>query len=161
MGVVTKYGSGYQNPAAVAAVDAVFAEGRAKTIVSRLSIANGDSATSKFYVGRVPSNAVILTASKITHEACAGVTDFDVGLFKDGAVAVASSDDLLADGLDISSAGTKNVLAAVATADLGKRVWELLGLAADPGVTYDIIATLKADSSAAKVAVFEILYVLP
>ena len=88
-----------------------------------------------------------LSQSTIYHEAITTLADYDVGLYKDGA---AASLDLLANGLDLSSAGTKAMNAAVATADLGKRLWELLGLTLDPGVWYDVVGTMNAASTAAE-----------
>lgn len=155
MGVVTKYGSGYKDPAAILNTPAVLAEGTPRAITSVVAIANGNSATSQVFLGRVPSNAIILPQSLLTHTAITGLTDLDVGLYRNGSVVDA---DVLADGLDVHLAGTKSPIASVGTADLGKRVWELAGLTSDPGGMYDVVATLKADAGADGTLVLSLIY---
>ncbi|MBN9000358.1 MAG: hypothetical protein J0H54_13515, partial [Rhizobiales bacterium] len=143
MAVVTKYGNGYPAPGALVAVDALDAEASVKCIYSKISIANGDSANSKLYLGRVPSNARILPSSTLYHEGVTSVNDFDVGFDNDA--------DALVDGADISTAGTKSLVSAIATGNLGKRAWEMAGLASDPGGRLDVFATMKVAATAAKV----------
>lgn len=109
------------------------------------TIANGDSIASVIYFGQVPSSARILPASILYHEAITGVSDFDIGL-KYGDTVDA---DVLADGVTIASAGTKSVMTSVSAANRGKYVWQLLGLASDPGGLVDVIGTLNAAASAA------------
>lgn len=153
MGVVTKYGTAAKDPSSLVNVDAIYVQGTPRAIVSKIDIANGDSSTSVFYVGKIPSNAIIDFASYFDHEAVTGVSDFDVGFINDP--------DALIDGADISSAGQKvfGTVATVATANRHKRAWELAALSSDPGGMLDIIATLKANASAAKSVLFMIRYV--
>jgi len=157
MAVVTKYGRSYKDPTAINNPDAVLAEGRMRCIQSgAVSIANGDSIASIIYLGKIASNAVPLCGlSTLKHGAVTSVNDFDIGLYKDGAVV---SVNLFADALDISSAGAKDPLANVAVANWGKRVWELLGLATDPGCEYDIVATLNVAATATASIALELIY---
>ncbi len=142
MGVVTKYAKSYKDPSSIALPEPVFAEGMTRCIsTGPFAVANGDSISSKHYLGKIPSNAVpVIGGSTLFHGANTSVNDYDIGVELNGTVIDA---DLFADGIDISSAGTKSVFASIAAADVGKRVWELLGLAVDPGVEYDIVGTMK------------------
>lgn len=152
MAVVTKYGNGFKDPASLNLVEPVYAEGRVRAIGgSNIAVANGDSANSLHYYGKIASNAIILPNSTLYHEALTGLSDYDLGLYKDGSAAATGSEDILADGLDLTSAGSKSAVAAIATANYHKRLWELLGLASDPGVEYDVVGTMKAAASAAGV----------
>lgn len=150
MAVVTKYGSGARDPAAVLQTDATYAEAKVFHVNSKIDITNGDSIASKFFVGRVPTNAILSPLSRMDYEAVAGVTTMDVGFA--GAVAA------LVAAKDVSSAGNASAVSAVAVANLNKRVWELAGLAADPGGMLDIFATLNAAATATKSIVFSFLY---
>lgn len=140
MSIVTKYGDGYPAPGGLS-VDAVNAEGSVRCCYSKISVANGDSATSKLYLGRVPSNARILPNSTLYNSAITGLTTLDVGFT--GAVAA-----LLAAG-DVSTAGSKSLVAAIAAGNLGRRAWQQAGLASDPGGLLDIFATMNAGATAA------------
>jgi hypothetical protein len=150
MGVVTKYGTGYKDPAASKMVEAVYAEGSERSINSQIAIANGDSATSVYYVGRLPSSAIIDPRSMGYHAAIAGVTDFSLG-FAGAVKALMSS-------VDTHSGGAISATSGVANADLNKRAWQLAGLSSDPGGMLDIFATLGANASGAGVVTFKIGY---
>lgn len=159
MAVVTKYGTGYKDPSSLTAVNALFAEASVKVIVSQIAITNGDSINSLFYIGSVPSSAIIDPGAVYDYEAVAGVTDFDVGFYRPLGGAVIDADALV-DVDDISSAGTQTFKGhgTITTANGHKRAWELAGLSADPGGMLDIVATLKAASTATKVVNFRIPY---
>lgn len=147
MGIVTKYSRAVKDPASVALPAAVHAEGRVRAIVTGpIAVANGDSATSKIYLGKISSSAIPDPASLIYHSAITGLTTLHVGLELNGTLVDV---DILAATLDLATAGTKNPFAAIANADVGKRLYELVGLSGDPGVEYDIIATMNAAATAA------------
>ena len=140
MGIVTKYGDGYPS-GGLTAVESINAEGQVRQIYSKISVANADSATSKLYLGRIPSSARILPNSTLYHSAITGLTTLDVGF--NAAVAA-----LLAAG-DVSTAGSKSLVGAVVAGNLGRRAWQHAGLAADPGGLMDIFATMNAAATAA------------
>ncbi len=150
MPVVTKYSSAAADPASFRQPKSINAEARVLSKFGKVAIANGDSSTSKLRIGPIPSSARILPQSTVIHTAVTGVTALDVG-FDENA-------NVLANDLNITSAGTKAMLASVATADLDKQVWQLAGYAADPGKEIWIVATLGADASAAGTLIFEIYY---
>lgn len=155
MAVVEKYGLSVKSPNQVNLPLAQSAGGRVLSVSSgAIAVANGDSINSRLYFGKVPSSAILIPALCVIHHgSLTGVSDFDVGLERNGA---AVDIDVLADGLNLTSAGTKSAVASVALADLGKPLWQLVaGLTVDPGVEYDVIGTLKAAASAgADVACF-------
>lgn len=149
MAVVQKYGKSYKSPSAIALALAVFAEGQMRSIVTgSIAVANGDNANSEIFFGKLPSNAILLPISTLYHGALTGLTDFDIGLKRDG---VLIDIDCYADGLNLSSAGTKGGTAALATGSIGRRAWEVAGLANDPGGDFDLVGTFKTDASAAGV----------
>lgn len=155
MAVVTKYGTGYRDPTSRVEIDADKAEAHVKTIASMISITNGDSIASLFFVGRVPSNAIIDPRSTYIHAAVTGVTDFDLGFYHPNGGAVIDADALV-DGDDISGAGIQTLIGhgTLTVANANKRAWELAGLTSDPGGFLDIVATLKAASTATVVVQF-------
>ncbi len=50
------------------------------------------------------------------------------------------------------------MFAAITVGDIGKRVWELLGLTFDPGREYDIVATMNNDATANGTIAAQIAY---
>ena len=157
MAVVTKYAASYKDPSLVLSVPPVFAEGQLRVINTKaVAIANGDSATSKIYLGKIPSSAIPCLLSTLYHDAITGVTSLDIGLEYNGAIVSANA---LASALNVSAAaGSKSVFAAVTTANTGKRLWELLGLSTDPGREYAVVATLNAAATAAGNFAAQIIY---
>lgn len=150
MAVVTGYGTGYKNPAAIKAVEAVYAEGAEKKIFSQISIGNGDSINSVYFVGRVPSNSIISPGALVYAPAIAGVTDFSLGF-------TGAPKALMAD-VDIHAGGSFAARAAVSVANYGQRAWQDAGLASDPGGMLDVFATLGAAATAAGVVTVSIPY---
>lgn len=142
MAVVTKYGNGYKDPAAIRTVAAVFAEGQQRVITSVLPIASGDSANSVLYIGKVPSNAIIDPDSRYYFTAITGLTDLDIGF--------ANAPAALVDGDDLATAGSQTLAGhgTLTPANMAKRAWELAGLTADPGGNLDVFATMKAAAAA-------------
>jgi len=105
------------------------AGGKVCAIAGTFEVAAADSDTSIFKLARLPSNAVICRA-EIYADAITDGTDYDLGFYTDGGVA--ADVDILADGLDLSSgvaitAASNNGMTSVPIADVGDKVWELLG----------------------------------
>lgn len=128
--------------------------GAIKEWVETLETANGDSIASVYRFFRVPSwirvTDVILDSDDI------GTTTIaDFGLYDTAANggAVVDADFFgsavsLKDGALANSNITKES-AVVDIANSGKRLWEQLGLSADPQKYYDVCATLTAAADAA------------
>jgi hypothetical protein len=88
-----------------------------------------------------------------------------VGIYKtarDGGAVVSAA--LFASAVDLSSAHdfTNDLLEATATdiSQCEKRLWELAGLSADPGIDYDICATGNTVGSAAGTISMKVKFVV-
>ncbi|WP_414612253.1 hypothetical protein [Stenotrophomonas pavanii] len=129
------------------------ATGRVKESIGVIAVANGDSAASVLRLFSVHSSwrvsALLLSCTAITG-AAADIGLYDLPTRNAGAVVDA---DFFASAQDLSAAldGT-NVLresGLVTVEKLEWPIWRLLGLAADPGLYYDVAATLTGAATAA------------
>lgn len=123
--------------------------------VGTLEAVNGDSINSTYRMLRISSSTrvteLLLYCDAIT--TCSA----DIGLYRtaDDGGAVVDADFFAAEQLlDTASVVGLNVLyeAAAGPADvvnIEKRVWQMLGLTADPGVQYDVALTLTAAAGSA------------
>lgn len=152
MAVVTKYGRGSPDPSLYKLPDALYAQPVSVHLFSDVAIANGDSANSLIYVGKVRSSARMSPGSLIYHTAITGLTSLDLGFPNVGA----GNGAILAAALDVSAAGSKNAMNAVSTPNLYKRMWELCGLTSDPGGEFDLIAKMNQAAGAAGTLAFNI-----
>src|SRR6185437_16015509 len=112
-----------------------------------------DSAGSTYRFFRIPSNARIVDIQAMNDANTSG-TSYKIGVLNTdpngGGVVVAGSDAIFTPA-GTSMASARNVWTSVyfpavagnsaAVANVGKRVWELLGLAADPNANYDVAIT--------------------
>jgi hypothetical protein len=122
--------------------------------------AAADSNASVYRLARFRSSDRI---SQLTafNDAITGATSYDIGLYRtaqDGGAAVSAA--LFASALDLSTAsqgaGTEALTEATAANidKAEKRLWELLGLSADPQVEYDLALTANtAGAGAGTIAV--------
>jgi len=151
MAVVTKYGTGYKDPAALRAINAVFGEGRVRSICSQITLTNGDSATSQYFVGKVPSNAILLRQSSFDAEAIAGNTAFSLG-FAGALTALVNALNAAAGSIATTA------MSAVTAPNVNKFAWQLAGFTSDPGGTLDIIASTAAAITATATMTFNLQY---
>jgi hypothetical protein len=137
-----------------------------KVLHARGAIAGGaaDSIASKYVFCSIPSNAKPISVRlSTTGTGTVGATD--IGVYKDtlngGAVVDAdlfTSAKLLTTALDKFESIFES---AVLTKINGEKpLWELAGLTADPGIMYDVVATLTAAVDAAHDMLLEIDYTL-
>lgn len=159
MAVVVSYGSGYKNPAALSAIEAIFAEAQPKIINSQASIANGDSIASTYLLGRVPSSAILDPESRLYSSANAGLTSVSLGLTQAG---LTPAPNALINAQSIAAgfapgAGTL-ALFSVPLANLNLRAWQLAGFAADPGGMLDVYLTINTASTAASTVTLNMRY---
>lgn len=111
---------------------------------STIETNNDDSATSVYWVARLPSNARIHGLSRIAFDdlASTGSPTLDIGTFGVDGNVTTDDDDALNDGIDVATAaGTANVIKDIA--NYGKKLWEFAGETTDPGGFIDIKITLK------------------
>lgn len=129
--------------------NAYVAGGRLHSKSDVVAIGATDSANSTFRVVRIPSNAR-LSGVTLFNDALGTGGAANIGIYQtatNGGAAVSAA--LLASGVSLVAASTNgDGMAAVAPANRTKRLWELLGLAADPMREYDVVVTLTAAGTA-------------
>lgn len=132
-------------------VNAATAGAWAESFVGIAPVANGDSIGSTYRLARIPSNARMADLAVF----CTAITGAaaDIGLYQtasNGGAVVDADFFVAAQTIAAASAGI-NVLGGnvLSPANREKRVWEALGLTADPQRQYDITATLTAAATAA------------
>lgn len=121
-----------------------------------------DSIGSKYLFCSVPSNARIISA-RLTTTGTGTVGTTDLGVYKstaDGGAVVNAG--LFASAQALTVALEKKELlfesGVITKANSEKALWEHLGLAADPKLVYDVVATLTAAVDAAHDLLLEIDY---
>jgi hypothetical protein len=115
--------------------------------------ANGDSIASVYRFCRVKSNDLVNKVI-IDNASCGAGCTANIGLVDtaaNGGAAVSAS--LFTAALDINAVNraldVTRQSGTITVANMEKRIWELLGLAADPQKEYDVCATLTAAAAAA------------
>ena len=155
MAVVTKYAPGYPDPGNNYQSTSMEAGQPVKSALFEVAVANGDSIASSHYFARLPSNAIILPASSLYCSAITGVTSYSVGVTNRKGVSVANA---LINAQTLEAAATVSLVANVGAANLRKRLWQLLGLANDPGGLLHVYGSMNAAATAAGVITGVILY---
>lgn len=121
----------------------------------QLAVAATDSSGSVYRFCRIPSSARIHNL-EIFSDAISGFTSGTVGLYNPqdsgGNAGAVVSGALFGTGIDFSVAQTEPydvIFNNLSIANIEKRVWELLGLSADPFIPYDvcIVGTTLSSSS--------------
>lgn len=147
----------------ISLADAGIGGGSVKSFIETVEVGAADSATSTYLLARLPSNAVILGASKIYGDdlASAGAPTLDIGVFNlEGKSVITDDDDALNDGIDAASAIETAVVKDVA--NYGKKLYEhVSGQTEDPKGQLDIKVTLKdADVNVGGTLTLELFYTL-
>lgn len=118
-------------------------------MVQTFETAAADDNGSIYRLFRVPTNFRPLIA-RLNNDAITGFTDAELGVYKPGPGGAAVDIDCLLGTLDISAGkADTNILTAIDNANLGKTLWELAGVSADPGGDYDIALTANTVGSGA------------
>jgi hypothetical protein len=123
--------------------------------------ADGDG--SVIYLAKLPANAIPVKC-ELNNDALAGCTSVDLGLYKENGVVANKA--LLMSAVDINGGkaigSEQSGLAAVAIADLGKKLYELLGLTAANKVeeAYLLALTLNTAGAAAGNIAYRFYYIL-
>jgi len=115
------------------------------------AIANGDSIGSKYIMFQLPSNA--MPESVLVSCPAIATAVGDIGLYQttqNGGAVVNASFFKAAQALTAAITKTEVSMGNVITPANGEKpIWQLLGLAADPRVVYDVVITLTAAATAA------------
>lgn len=123
MAVVNVKSNLFRNEATAGAViDSKRVRGRIKVAVGSVSNAADDSSGSTYLLARIPSHAIMLPR-----------TQFDVENTGFAAIRIGTLTDVDALVAVLKSAGNTVTPFAFGDANHGKELWEVLGLAADPG----------------------------
>jgi hypothetical protein len=124
--------------------------GNSKQFAGTVEAVNGDSIGSTYRFFRVGSWMRPVTLTLYCDALTGGAAD--LGLYRAAADGGALVDaDLFASAQSIASANATGIQArfeADDVANVEKRIWELLGLTADPNLEYDVALTLTAGISA-------------
>jgi hypothetical protein len=125
--------------------------------VDNVATGASDSANSQYRYFRIPSNARIDDIQCINDANTSG-TSYKIGVYtlNGGAVPVTYADQIFASGISMASARTNwtSIYAPAVLngsssgANVTKRVWELLGLSADPETWYELVVTAVTPGSA-------------
>lgn len=124
--------------------------GNSKQFAGTVEAVNGDSIGSTYRFFRVGSWMRPVSLTLFCDALTGGAAD--LGLYRaaaDGGAVVSAA--LFASAQSIASANTSGIDArfeADDVANVEKRIWELLGLTADPNLEYDVALTLTAGISA-------------
>lgn len=124
---------------------AYLARGRLREDVGIVEGAGGDAASTYRFV-RLPSSARVSEVWFACDDLGVGVT-LDIGLYRTAADGGAVVDaDLFASAIDVATAAVAwtqiiNESGVVNIDDSEKRLWEMLGLTADPQIMYDVVGT--------------------
>ncbi|WP_420415836.1 hypothetical protein [Marinovum algicola] len=127
--------------------DPVELRGRYKVSTGTVSNLASDSNTSKYHLVDLPSHVILLPGT-FFDVAADGYAQIVIGTYSDT--------DALVDQTKI----TENIVTPVANGDAnhGKRLWEVLGLAADPGGMIGLWKHAEADAAGAGSMPFAIHY---
>jgi hypothetical protein len=116
-----------------------------------IPVVGTDLAGSTYRFGRVKSSDVIHGLSFGSTALTAGAISLGLYFTNTGAVAATNADHLFATSINCASAVvvTEERYVNLAFTTAGKRVWELLGLSADPVVVYDVVGTSTTGATVA------------
>jgi hypothetical protein len=101
-------------------------------------------ANDRILICRIPTNARLVDLGKVSYGAAGGAAAASLGFdhvkMTSGQRTTAAAK--LWSAQSIVAAGSRQVMAGVATTDLNKRAWQLAGLSADPGGEFDVVMTI-------------------
>lgn len=135
-------------------IDVTNWKGRVRVCADKFQVIAATHTTNdRAFVAKIPSNALILPQSSVYFSALgAGAADVDFGGAADA--------DNLGDAIDMTNAGSVSLLEQVSAENLGKRLWQLLGLSADPMTELDLFLTFKGNPAVDGYISTFILYVV-
>lgn len=170
MGVVTKKSTIITNRDALPRVhNSSFLEGgELRQCVAHMEVATGDTSLSTYTLFQIPSNARI-SALSLYSDDMGSVTAVNIGLWSttaNGGAVVSAA--LFASALSVNAGAIAGVnqqfQAGVSGASkndaIEKRIWEVLGLSADPNLFYDVTVQLSATCDAGGTLSMKLDYVI-
>jgi hypothetical protein len=137
MAVETIYGAFVRGKAEQTPIEMAvpgFSDAGVRNHCEKLTFTAGASVGSKGYLGKFPSNAIFLPQSKFFFGAAGAGATLNIGDSED--------EGGLASVVDVSSAGSADVLEAKTAGTRIQRLWEHLGYSEDPGTEIDLYASI-------------------
>lgn len=120
--------------------DATNARGRNLSLIDQKTLA-GAAVNDRIFLGSVPSSSVIKKDSRFFHAAMGAAATISIGC--------ANDPNALVNGAAIAAAGEIDL---VAIDNVGKKAWEVLNYAEDPGENIDLIATIGGAAATGVIA---------
>lgn len=148
MAVVQKTSNLFVNPHdGDTAIDPLLTAGRDKYAIGSVTNAADDSNGSTYKLVSLPSDCILLEGTKFDVENT-GFATINIGTKTD------------ADALITVAKSAGNTVTPIAFGDAkhGKRLWEVLGLAANPGGMIDLYQHASANATGAGTTLFQIQY---
>jgi len=133
--------------------------------VGTVEAANGDSIASKYIFATIPSNARV-SQILVYSDDVGTTTAADFGIYQTTANGSAVVDaDFFASAVSLSGGALNGTDITHESAvfdpdDVEKPLWQALGLTSDPGLMYDVVATLTAAADAAGTISLKVRYVV-
>ncbi|MCB9948771.1 MAG: hypothetical protein H6842_13290 [Rhodospirillaceae bacterium] len=145
--------TGITSTTAFSPAKAALAGGRLRRWVDLVEVGAAASVGSTYTFARLPSDCTLSPLSTVRwDDVGTGGATLDIG---DGAHADGLATDIAID----AAAGSSPLLEAKGIETFGQPLWQMLGHAADPGGTIDLVATLAtAAASAGGTLVFDVYY---
>lgn len=140
--------------------------GRVLALTGTYEKTAADTDGSVLRFGSVPANAIPLSHSFLGFDAIAGLTDVDVGVYKQGDNAAVVDKDCLSDGLDPHAGAALGseirAFQAVGIDELGQSLRTLAGGAVDDGNDYyDVAFTFNTGGANTGTISWELYFLLP
>ena len=169
MAVVTVKSAAITNAEATPAVANTAAQGAAAYTVKNSAFAgvtSGDSATSAYYLVRIPSKAVVEQVFLETEALGAGCTANIALRYSETTTVVGSNGaTFFASAVDVSGAlaevNKTNESGHYPIAERNLPIWDAAGLTSDPGGTFDVCVVLAADAAATGNCRITVEYLVP
>ncbi len=116
-----------------------------------IPVVGTDLAGSTYRMCRINSSDIPLSVKYAGTALTGGALSVGIYLANTGAVAATNSDHLFATSINTASAVayTEERFVNLSITTTGQRVWQLLGLASDPHVDYDLVYTSTTGATAA------------
>jgi hypothetical protein len=134
--------------------------GRVRTLNDVGEFPVASSVTSTISFGRIPLRAVILGASRLSSDQLHASATLDLGVKNDSAKGISSKTAALVAAAAMGSGAISvSAISAVNIDKTGKMLWEILGLASDPGGDAELVVTLGGNAGAGTVAL-DLLFVV-
>jgi len=159
-------GKGYPNPAALMPIPkALRARARVNALSALFAIDGTMSAGTILLIGRAPSAAILLRASALVVSAGISAGAANVGLDRgggwDGVTYVPSAEaqpTALLAAQSLTAAAAVPLLGGFTNAKLDQPLWQVMGLATDPGDLVTLYASLSSGGGGAGSVFFDVLF---